>query len=55
MCLLFGALHGHNTSFRFTYFPTNGDAATFKCKIIFMYLLSRKEKKRTTKERRKPF
>lgn len=51
--LLFGALQGHDISFTLTfYFLIDGDAATVMCKMIFMYLLPRKERKnKTTKER----
>lgn len=44
--LLFGALQSHDISFTLTfYFLIDGDAVTVMCKMIFMYLLPRKEKK----------
>ena len=50
--LFFGALQGHDISFRLTfYFLIDGDAATVKCKMIFMYLLPRKGKKKNKGER----
>lgn len=51
--ILFGALQGHAISFTVTcYFLTDGDAATVMCKMIFMYLLPRKGKKKKNQERR---
>lgn len=41
--LLFGALQGHDTSFKsFFILLIDGDAATVECKMIFMYLSPRK-------------
>lgn len=56
MFLLFGALQGHDISFRLTfYFLIDGDAATVKCKMIFMYLLPRKKKKREQQRSKRSF
>lgn len=53
--LLFWALQGHDiSSFSCTFhFPVSGDAATVKCKIIFMYLLQRKERRERKKKNNK--
>lgn len=54
--LLFGALQGHDISFTLTfYFLIDGDAATVMCKMIFMYLLPRKEKKTKQQRRERTF
>lgn len=54
--LLFGALQGHAISFTVTcYFLIDGDAATVMCKMIFMYLLPRKGKKKKTAKERENF